>query len=301
MSEHPVPAATLIATLGTEPQVVTLALDLLWAKGYEVTSLVVCHTAGDRVLEALRAIQRELAANLQVTVTAMPVASHNGPIADISTEADATATLATLYNVVRREKLAHRTVHLSIAGGRKPMAVYGLLVAQLLFTQDDRLWYLLSEGWQPGAPREMHPGPGTTSTLVPIPILRWSADAEFVSRLASMEDPWDAIVAVRNARETEARRRRREFVEHGLTPAEREVARLVAQGLDNRAIAVRLVKSEKTVANQLTQVYAKYAEWQEAEVGAINRTSMAMDLARCFEAARQGWEETPKKERRRRP
>ncbi|HEV8689715.1 MAG TPA: alpha/beta fold hydrolase, partial [Ideonella sp.] len=36
-----------------------------------------------------------------------------------------------------------------------------------------------------------------------------------------------------------------------LTPAERDVLRLVAQGLDNQAIAERLGKSEKTVRNQV--------------------------------------------------
>jgi pimeloyl-ACP methyl ester carboxylesterase/DNA-binding CsgD family transcriptional regulator len=42
-----------------------------------------------------------------------------------------------------------------------------------------------------------------------------------------------------------------------LTPAEREVLRLVAQGLDNHAIAERLHKREKTVRNQVTSILDK--------------------------------------------
>jgi DNA-binding NarL/FixJ family response regulator len=77
-------------------------------------------------------------------------------------------------------------------------------------------------------------------------------------------------------------------VERYLTSAERDVARLMAQGLDNRAIAARLVKSEKTVANQLTQVYQKYAEWRDCNPRDCNRTSVALELGRCFEAAERG-------------
>src|SRR4029453_11085503 len=40
-----------------------------------------------------------------------------------------------------------------------------------------------------------------------------------------------------------------------LTPAEREVLRLVALGLDNAAIAQQLHKSEKTVRNQVSSIF----------------------------------------------
>ena len=43
----------------------------------------------------------------------------------------------------------------------------------------------------------------------------------------------------------------------GLTAAEREVFRLLAEGLDNRAIAGQLGKSEKTVRNQVSSILAK--------------------------------------------
>lgn len=42
-----------------------------------------------------------------------------------------------------------------------------------------------------------------------------------------------------------------------LTPAERAVLRLVAQGLDNQAIARQLGKSEKTVRNQVSSIFDK--------------------------------------------
>ena len=48
--------------------------------------------------------------------------------------------------VVLAEKRAGHLVYLSIASGRKPMTVYGMVAAQLLFDEDDRVWHLLSEG-----------------------------------------------------------------------------------------------------------------------------------------------------------
>lgn len=43
----------------------------------------------------------------------------------------------------------------------------------------------------------------------------------------------------------------------GLTQAEMDVLRLVAQGTDNRAVAQRLALSERTVANRLSNIYEK--------------------------------------------
>jgi pimeloyl-ACP methyl ester carboxylesterase/DNA-binding CsgD family transcriptional regulator len=50
-----------------------------------------------------------------------------------------------------------------------------------------------------------------------------------------------------------------------LTPAEREVLRLVAQGLDNHAIALQLKKSEKTVRNQVSSIFDKLGVRTRAE------------------------------------
>jgi pimeloyl-ACP methyl ester carboxylesterase len=51
--------------------------------------------------------------------------------------------------------------------------------------------------------------------------------------------------------------RPRAVSEAGLTPAEGALLDLVAEGLDNRAIAERLGKSAKTVRNQLSMIFSK--------------------------------------------
>ncbi len=50
-----------------------------------------------------------------------------------------------------------------------------------------------------------------------------------------------------------------------LTPAEHDVLRLVAQGLDNHAIATQLGKSEKTVRNQVSSIFDKLGVRTRAE------------------------------------
>ncbi len=60
-----------------------------------------------------------------------------------------------------------------------------------------------------------------------------------------------------------------------LTPAEMDVLRLVAQGLDNKSIALRLKLSERTVTNRLSEIYQK--------LHVANRTQAALL------ALRRGW------------
>ncbi len=183
----------LVATLGTEPQVVTLTLDLLQAKGYAIGKVIVVHTAGKVVRPALEALAQEFAGSGSFEYHPIVVKGDNGPVADIVTEADTAAFLRTLYRVVLAEKRAGRLVHLCIAGGRKPMAAYGMAVAQLLFDEDDRVWHLLSEGWRPGGERVMHVRPGDRVWLVSVPVLRWSSVSPVLTEIALREDPWEAI------------------------------------------------------------------------------------------------------------
>jgi non-specific serine/threonine protein kinase len=53
-----------------------------------------------------------------------------------------------------------------------------------------------------------------------------------------------------------------------LTPREREVARLVAQGLSNRQVAERLVLTEKTAANHLGRVFEKLGVQSRGQLAA---------------------------------
>lgn len=251
--------ATLIATLGEQPQVVTLALDLLQARGQEIREVVALHTAPAR--EAMRAsverLRGEQGTYPSLPFRFVPLVGASGSPADILTEGDAAAAFSTLYRVLKQTKRQGKRVHLSLAGGRKIMSAYALAAAQMLFEADDCCWHLISEGPLLAEGR-MHPRPGDSVRLVPVPVLRWSAVSPVFTALAQYDDPWAAVQAQNEWVKQEARQRAAAFLE-ALTPAERELAELLAaEGLTNAALAVRLHRSEKTVANQLSSIYRKY-------------------------------------------
>jgi len=184
-----------------------------------------------------------------------------GFVTDLKSEDDMWALLRTLYRELCRAKREGRIVHMAISGGRKVMAIAGMVVAQLLFDNDDRVWHLLSEGWQPGSEQQLHLPLEERVWLVPVPVLRWTDDVAIQLALGNLDDPAEAIRRQEMLARSLAMRRRKEFLEHWLSQAERQVVQAACDGLDNAAIARRLHKSERTVANQLTRVYAKLGEW----------------------------------------
>ena len=62
-----------------------------------------------------------------------------------------------------------------------------------------------------------------------------------------------------------------------LSPREREVARLVADGLSNREIAARLVISERTAQNHVQHILDKLGFANRAQVAAWASTGLSTD------------------------
>jgi DNA-binding CsgD family transcriptional regulator len=57
----------------------------------------------------------------------------------------------------------------------------------------------------------------------------------------------------------------------GLTPREGEIADLIARGLDNSQIAIRLGMSEKTVRNHITHIFDKLGVESRAQAIVLAR------------------------------
>ncbi len=261
MAESPV----FLATLGAEPQVVTIALQLLLAQEVPLQRAIVVHTSQNvpmigRALEDLRNTLA-LPSFARIRWEPYPLTRDGVPLSDIATQEDAQATLAALYALVKGLKQQGHPLHFSIAGGRKVMALYGLVVAQLLFDAQDTLYYLFSDEIL-RSERRLLLRPGDHAELVPIPFLRWTSDAALIADVLRCDDPLQAMDrGAQLARERE-RTRWATFCRHVLTPAEEDVAALVVrEGLTNQQVARRLGRSPKTVANQLSSIYAKVAEY----------------------------------------
>lgn len=279
----------LIATLGVEPQVVTITLDQLLDRGHAVSEVVVISTLDPEVERALEVIRSEFAGGAYpgVELREVFVSSPAGPVADFCSEVDIRALLRTLYAEVRRSREQGAAVHLCVSGGRKVMGIMGMVVAQLLFGPEDRAWYLVTEGWRPGVERRLHLGPADRAWLVPVPVLRWSEANTLMHTVAEFDDPVEMVNWFERLSSSAQMKRRKEFVERWLTRAEREVVRLACRGLDNAAIAGALGKKEQTVANQLRNVYAKLREWLGYPDQDVDRSVLIAELAPYFALAEE--------------
>jgi CRISPR-associated protein Csx14 len=273
----------LIATLGSEPQVITLALDCLRARQHGISRVVVVHTASthDPIRTALIRLKAELphykSLRPPVTFHFVPIERDDGVYPpDIATEQDAGAVFRTLYREVKRAKQQRHRVHLSVAGGRKVMSVYGMAVAQILFDDGDCLWHVLSEG-KLLAEKRMHPATGDDIVLIPVPVLRWSSVSPALI-LSKTDDPMQAFQVQQAWRDAETSQRKREFLERDLTDTERDLLTLlVREALPNAQLATRLRRSRKTVANQLSSIFAKFA--QHFPAARVDRSVLIAEFA----------------------
>ncbi|MDW8325140.1 MAG: CRISPR-associated ring nuclease [Anaerolineales bacterium] len=273
---------TLLATLGSEAQVVTLTLDALLQRGESIRRIVIIHTAPDSepIGGALTRLLTELHSSYypaSFQIQTLMLVGPRGPLTDVDSTDDAAAAFTTLYRAVRAEKLAGRRVHLSIAGGRKTLAVFGMAVAQLLFDADDRLSHLVSQGALL-AEKRMHAAPGDECHLIEIPVLLWRAVSPVLTDLSGIEDPFVAVERQRALRLQETLDEARSFVLGSLSGAEQRVVELlVRESLSDHELAERLALSPRTVEQHLRSAYRKAAaHWALAEV---NRTQLVRLLA----------------------
>ncbi len=255
-----------LATLGAEPQVVTLALQLLVQKGVRIGAVRVIHTAPydpaiARALGDLKHAFAEPPLNAY-PLTFEPLATPEGlPLSDITTAEEAEATFHAIFSLVRHLKQQGAEIHFCAAGGRKIMALYGLAVAQLLFDGRDGL-YLLVSAPEFLAERRLILRPGDPVHLLPVPFIPWTSDAALLADILRYENPLEALRRGGELQRRAERQHKASFCEHVLTRAEEEaVALLVREGLTNEEIGVRLGRSAKTVANQLSNAYAKLADY----------------------------------------
>jgi len=187
---------------------------------------------------------------------------RRGPIEDVTTAEESEDTFEDIFRMVRRYKLDGYRVHLNIAGGRKPMSIYGMVTAQMLFGDEDRLWHLVSNP-QLVQSRRLFPQAGDEYQLVPVPVIRASDRPDLLRQFQNAQEA---------VREQEALRQELKyalFLEK-LTNTERQVARLLAQGLSNDAIAEKLTNAPSTISSHLSSIYGK---WQDV-FGPVSRKAI---------------------------
>lgn len=275
-------AAALIATLGTQPEVVTVALDLLLAQGESIQEVVVIHTARPRptkgppdaepanlMIRALAALEREFSGrshyasgNCACRYRPLCLQIDGQPIDDVHSPHQARAVFSAIFNEVQELKRQQLGIHLSIAGGRKSMSIYGMAAAQLLFDSQDGLWHLISSP-EFEALSLMHPRQPDDAQLVRIPVLPISTVFPGMVTLLTSRDPLSVLERKQDFAVMEEQRQRQEFLD-SLSRSEKLLvdALMVAivsqnRSLSNSELARRLLQRPSIVRDRLSDVYAK--------------------------------------------
>lgn len=243
--------AVLVATLGAEPQVISLATQLLLRQTEPLVNVVVLHTHEQfmPVAKALPMLQSHFADRPAWP----PLNTVLIPTQDVLSPEQLDEFANTLYHTLKQWIAASYRVHLLLAGGRKPMAMLGMSIAQMLLGPDDRVWYLHSDETLRQSGRMLLEA-DDQAELIAIPLPTLSPTPAHFRHAFQAETPNDA----RHRLAEEQTRRIAYFLQNELTAAEREVATLVAtEVLTVKEIAARLHKSPKTVTNQLNTIYSK--------------------------------------------
>ncbi len=264
------PNSILIATLGSKAQIITLTLDLLHQRNDLPHEVVVVHTHRDRpeTAEALARLQADLPLTYpQVPWRSLELRDESGPLMDVTAPHEVDVAFRALYAEVRSAKLANRSVHLIIAGGRRTLTVFGMATAQLLFDDSDHLWHLSSHPDLEASAR-LHAGPNEWARLIPIPVVLWGRLSPVFEELSAVSDPFEAAERLRQLHLREKWDVARTFVLGSLSGAERNVAELLArEGLSDAEIANRLSLSPRTVERHLSDIYLKAANhWDLPDV-----------------------------------
>jgi len=274
----------LIATLGTREEIIPLALWKLKQLDFKIGEVLVLHTVPkiDELVGSIDNLNRAFDTEphlKEYRYRLEPLLGERGPIVDITSVAEAEQAFDALFQKVKRFKLEKYRVHLYVSGGRKLLAAYGMVIAQMLFEEDDKLWYSTSNE-QLYQSRRMVPKAGDEFYLIDVPIIPAVDYPPLQNKLAQAGNVQQALQTERNLRQHERYRQVELFLNKELSQAEREIVLLMVKGLGNKEIAQRRGVKNNTVDKQLHKVYRKWNSFWELETAPHLRTQIITEVAR---------------------
>lgn len=269
--EKPMGKNVLIAPIGTESQTVLITLDLLKHQEMKIDEVIVLHCSGnsrqdDLMEELIRAFKNDPCLRFEVK----PIVKGKRSVSSLNTAKELEILFLCLYDEVRKQKRNKAKVHLLCSGGRKIIASYAMLAAELLFDGNDKLWFLLS-GKGKGSNQE-DPGKEKLYALHFLPLRELLPSAE---ALLEIENPRKALEIVESLKVRKRYDEAMLFIETRCTNAEKRVLECVAgEGLTNAQIAEKLVLSERTIESHLRSLLRKAEIYWSSED--ISRTQLAV-------------------------
>jgi CRISPR-associated protein Csx14 len=264
---------TFLATLGQRPEAITLALDELQIR-YTFSQVVILHTQPQ--ISGIASAYLELKQVLKQDYQGVDLHWHElcqsdgSPLVDILNQATATEYYRAIYSSLLKYKEQRKSLHLLVAGGRKAMSIYATLAASLLFTQQDKVWTILS-------PEVLTQHKGI-----------FHAPAQFRNQIQMVQLP---IMTTRilpgsipsylleNPENLSGRSRRVMFIDK-LTLQERRLAETVLMNpyVDNQELANLLGKSKRTVETQFRSIYNKLKIFLDFGEEISNKRQALLDI-----------------------
>lgn len=255
-----------VATLGGQPQVVTLALDRLLARGEPIDEVIVVHLshADPRYSHALRCVADEFAgewyAGRPMRYRPLAVRAGARDVDDLRGDRAVNSTLDIFQVLIRQLKETDAQIHLCVAGGRRLMGMLALSAAMLYFDRSDMIWHLSSAEEvrrQTAEGAVMHLPLDADVQLVRVPVEPWG---HLFPLLRGGRDQGFAAAVAQRRRERDTQNQARcERVIARLTERQREVLQALVAGLTIQEISEQLCIVLSTVHAHKKQIFAECA------------------------------------------
>jgi CRISPR-associated protein Csx14 len=257
---------TLVATLGGQPQVVTLALDALLAQGVPVSELILLYLSpeNNRIQNALQKVTAEFVdgryGERPLRYQPYPIRTGTHYLRDIHDEADANSAWDAVHQLVAKLKTERRTLHICISGGRRILGLLTMSAAMLHFGHQDVLWHMYTPDDIRSRADEgaiMHLPSDSGFRLIRVPMMPWGSYFPTLRELAQPHLPTDDVLAGPRRLLDRAEAGKGTAVLHRLTDRQKEVLMAFAEGLNPQQVAEKLFISIKTVDTHKTVILAE--------------------------------------------
>lgn len=235
--------SVFIATLGGQPQVVSLALDILLQQGEQIDEVIVVHLADhiERYRKARQRLAKEFIADCYngwpIHYRPLPITYQFQAINDLDSDVAIEAVSDTLLQLLQRLKQQGQRIHLCPTGGRRMLGMLALTAAQLYLSQSDRVWHLFSSDEvrrQTDRGALMHLPPNQEVKLVRVPI------ATLGQMMPWLREPYVGNHQFPQKQIDNINYKRCQQVIDRLTPRQREVLQAFVRGLDPQQVAAEL-------------------------------------------------------------
>jgi len=236
-----------VATLGGQPQIITLLLDALHAQGKRMESIRVVHLALEdpRYQAALSKLWAEFPndryADHQCSFLPVLIRQQQHPIADLATDDALDAVRDTFDSLFHELKHTGKTIHLCLSGGPRLLGYLAMAMAYKHFQYSDRAWHLYSSKH---VRAQTHEGA----------IMHLPRHPE-VHLLRAPLEPLGALSAADAAMVDPAEMQRCREVWQQLSKRNREVLSLLASGHTPTEVGQELALNIKTVDSHKTTIF----------------------------------------------